>query len=418
MRSRIFFACRCFLWIFCLSASCTSGYCLSDHSSSEIRSPEHPAKHIKVRLTTHILSGVRQFPYNKIIVLDNRLNRGRVGVTNQGHVLEFDQPADAAVAAYIGAATKDYPKNKITLLLNIKRLDCSRQVFMTGIQPGITLSADAYYSIDGLSFILLRRMSFQRPYNDYSIGTCISREIDNAIASISFAVMHGGDTLSQEQINQRSAAAWADYPINHSMDISPAGYYANFSGFKNDSLIHRSFRMKMQTDSTYRLILPPDAWYSYLPESDVWALKDSAGRLYIHLGYHIFLPMERWNNSFRFQIPAGLAPDSYVIPAAFSLQVISEWAEYCSLPEKTYGWSGTGGGSGFTPDFTGATWGGLLIGFGVIIAVAGTVYIVKAIVKQQKAKKEKNKMNKAPVRAHTHSRELFLAMDTGDFINV
>lgn len=415
MRSGILSFCCTALWFFCLSSPCLSAPLFHEHAPG----------HIKIHLTPHALRGVHLFPYNNIIVLDNRLDTGRFGATDEGTILEFNQPAGAAIGSYIEASTSAYPKKEMTLVVNIKRLDCSRQIYEAGILPGITLSADAYYSLDGHAFFLLKKSTLQTTYvKCNSLSKIVRGMIDHFISSAISAVRKNNDTLTMALINQPPGSDWAGYPINSHLAMPTSGYYMDFASFKNDLIIHRSFHMQLETDSTYRVIFPADTYYRYMPEPEIWALRDSSGSLYIHLGSYIYLPMERWNNSFRFQIPGGLAQHLYVIPVAISREIQASSARFAT-PSETYGGEVDRGFHPSLPEFNsnlnGASFAGILLFVGAVITLEGTVYILKGIVKSHQGKNQQDKLqqdkkNKPPGSASTRTRGLFLAMDTGDII--
>jgi hypothetical protein len=137
--------------------------------------------------------------------------------------------------------------------------------------------------------------------------------LDCTINQIGHSSRHNGESYTLDCINQRMNADWAAYPIINAEVPSKSGFYSGFSTFRDNAIIPYPFRMKLRADGAYRLILPLSGDIEVDKKvKQCWAVADSSGSFYINLGHNIFLPLERRDNTFCFQVPRSLS-DSHLV---------------------------------------------------------------------------------------------------------
>jgi len=350
-----------------------------------------------IYLTPHSQRSFHRFSFDKITVLDNRLDTGGICISSKGDRIQFVRPVADCIAAYIRNSTRQQAKGHGDLLLNIKRLQCTLEMdAMDGdlLQTYMIFAADAYVKREDGTFDLLSRMQFKAKYKELSIAATMSYLLDCTINRIAHCHASDDESFTLDCINQRMNADWAAYPIIHAAIPPKSGFYSGFSTFRDDTIIPYPFRMKLRTDGAYQLSLPLSRDTGINKEiRRCWAVSDSSGSFYIHLGHNIFLPLECRDNTFYFQVPRTLS-DRHLVQL---LKKQGAPPAPPSLPESS--------GNGFSPTLDGKA--GLVL-IGALIVVGITYEITAASITHARIKDRDRK-----IKIRTDFREAMFDMDSG-----
>jgi len=264
-----------------------------------------------VYLTPHSIRSFHRFSFDKITVLDNRLDTGGICISGKGYRIQFARPLAGCIADYIRNSTRQQAKGHGDMLLNIKRLQCTLEIDGSDgdlLQTYMIFAADAYVKREDGTFNLLSRMQFKAKYKELSIAATMSYLLDCTINRIAHSHASDNESFTLDCINQRMNADWPAYPIIHAAVPSKSGFYSEFSTFRDDAIIAYPLRMKLRADGAYQLNLPLSRDTGINKEiRKCWAVADSSGSFYIHLGHNIFLPLECRDNTFYFQVPRTLS---------------------------------------------------------------------------------------------------------------
>jgi hypothetical protein len=347
-----------------------------------------------VYLTPHSKRSFHRFSFDKITVLDNRLDTNGICISAKGDRIQFARPVAECIGAYIRNATRQQAKGHGNLLLNIKRLQCTLNMNEDVLQTYMIFVADAYVKREDGTFNLLSRIQLQAKYKEPSIVTTMSYLLDCTINQIGHSRASGDEPITLDCINQRMNADWAAYPIINATVPSKSGFYSGFSTFRDDAIIPYPFRMKLRADGAYQLSLPLSSDIKAAKKiRGCWAVADSSGLFYIHLEHNIFLPLERRDNTFWFQVPRSLS-DSHLVHLLKSQGAPSPPPPLSSP------------GSGFSPEFGSNE--AALIFLGVFVVGAITYEITAASVTHARIRDRDRK-----IKTQTDFREAMFDMDSG-----
>ena len=359
--------------------------------------------HTAARAQTHLIyltpnpqRHVHRFLYNKVTVLDNRMDTLGITLSGKGERIKFARPASESIAAYIRSSTRLYIKGDGNLLLNIKRLQCTVEMEGDVLQTYMIFAADAYSKRDDGTYDLLSRMQFQTKFKEAFTTAAVTYLLDRAISKVAHAKPNYDESFYLPCINQPVNADWAAYPIINKAVAPVAGLYTEFSAFRDNVIIPYAVRMKPLADGSYQMNLP----ISFNTNADkkarnCWAVADSNGLLYIHLEHNIFLPLERRDNTFCFRVPQRLS-DMHMVP------LLSKQGPPPPLESPpSYGTSSFG-------DVFGNNNAATLYFLGAVVVAAITIEIATNATTRARAKNRDQHL-----KIYTPSREAIIEMDTG-----
>jgi hypothetical protein len=344
------------------------------------------------------LKGVDSFPFDRIVVFDNRFDTTKLCIDPFGGntllIEKFDNPASIAIEDYIQSAIKELPKQPGTLYISLKQLRFGN---LHNLDNTLFFAADAYYlSNKGYKKVSSVRKMYT-PQKKIRTAELIRSAMNDLIKQINDDHRFGDkqDLAYQiENVNAPVTADWALYPIiatSHDTD----GVYRSLEEFQNNKITTIDFLLSPAEDSTFRISFKDDnVFYNKKRKSfkNIWAVSYH-GDLYLPVLGKYFLPLLKHDNRFYFYVPHAL-PDMHEII----------FGGYNSLSNSSSGFT-----SGAHDNVLLYSGNAKLAGFGAILA------FVQDLSASKKNKVPADKILNSPKRLQ-EMRYCFIDMDTGDII--
>ncbi|MBS1669107.1 MAG: hypothetical protein JST58_17150 [Bacteroidetes bacterium] len=314
-------------------------------------------EYCRIRLTPSDYSNqkIDYFPFQNIILLDNRIDTSQVYTFENGQFpiekLSFEGPAYVAIREYIQSIIAPLKKGNGTLLINIKELhipNCGHYIkkdrkyffgadsyfydrdyirFFSDIYAQI--GVDRYKKIADLKLFYLWRPTTNTDGNEIKILLnglieCASRYSEltsspNVLLTPpprwlkdtnAFHFSHDTSKYSIKDINTSAKERWGHFPIFSVRASNKTGIYSDFEGFKNNKLIpYRVSLIFSNKDSLYRLSAEDSS--KLIKRDQPWAVCVSDS-FYLRIGPNLFIDIHKKDNSFELCVPNSM-PDMYTM---------------------------------------------------------------------------------------------------------
>lgn len=276
-------------------------------SSPMIKAQE---KIIELRLTASSVN-LNKVPFNKVVLLDNRIDTSKIGTAQTGAfnkiaTVRFTDPASVAIQKYIDELIRNAETEPQTLLINLKKLMTSEKTYSMSERGFIDFAAEGYiqrndsefvriFSVD--TFYVIKALDVTK-----AVFSKIPEVIDSMIAQASLFDLSSMDTskvFSYSEISSGINKHWAEFPVN----ISPLftkGVYKSFMDFRNNNIDTINYIITQTDSGTYKVYERNNDKGSKKSKmvKDIWGLNNGT-EPYIRINY-LFAPLERKNSTFYF----------------------------------------------------------------------------------------------------------------------